>query len=75
MPRADYPFNRPWGQKAEHKERFLGALRLNGINTEFNYDYVSNVPKDIVVCSDQHSSVAKGLLDLHVEKFGAKVVS
>ena len=38
MERADYPFNCPWGLKEIHKRNFLEILKLNEIETNFDYE-------------------------------------
>tara|TARA_A100001035_G_C27473749_1_gene360018 strand:+ start:156 stop:434 length:279 start_codon:yes stop_codon:yes gene_type:complete len=75
MDRSDYPFNSPWGQKEKHKANFLKALQLNGVETDFNYEYVKDLLKGIVVCTEKQASLAKDILDLHVKEYGTEVVS
>ena len=53
--RTQYPFNCPWGQREQHKERFLHAVYLNGTPTNFNCEYIKDLLKGIVVCSDNHN--------------------
>ena len=74
IPRTQYPFNCPWGQSEQRKKSFLSTLELNGIPTGFNYEYVKDLLRGIIVCSDDHKSVARATLDLHVEKLGEEEV-
>ena len=75
LPRNEYPFNFRHGLKEKHKADFLALLKKNGIDYEFDYDYVMTEIKKILVCSNENTSVAKDIVDLHVEKFGAKVAA
>ena len=56
IPRADYPFNCPWGHKEKHKSNFLQVLMLNEIETNFDYEYIRDLLKGIVVRSDKQAS-------------------